>query len=242
MTRPSPRRPRVCLGLVAAIAILSVADGRLSASSARARHQRLDAKLRVVVDSGNEEPQRVIIRVRKGAHDELRRVLSSHGDAIVSEHESIDALTAVVHGDDLGALADREDVLSVSADAVVRPHGLLGGVLGVVDGLVTVATNVVSGLLETVGGIIDPSEMTGPAVPPRTLRDTLGVNNTQWSGRSVVVAVIDSGVEPSAEFDGRILRFYDFTGGGIVAKTPFDDYGHGTHVAGTIGGSGALSY
>src|SRR4030095_9497923 len=120
--------------------------------------------------------------------------------------------------------------------------GLLGGVLGVVDGLVKVATDVVGGLLGTVGGIIDPSEMTGPAVPPRTLRDTLGVNNTQWSGRSVVVAVIDSGVEPSAEFDGRILRFYDFTGGGLVAKTPFDDYGHGTHVAGTIGGSGALSY
>ena len=35
----------------------------------------------------------------------------------------------------------------------------------------------------------------------------------------------------------RIAAFYDFTQGGIEAK-PYDDYGHGTHVAGLIGGSG----
>jgi serine protease AprX len=60
------------------------------------------------------------------------------------------------------------------------------------------------------------------------------------SGRGIGVAVIDSGLEMSYEFEGRVTAFYDFTRGGI-RTTPFDDYGHGTHIAGTIAGSGALS-
>src|SRR5687768_14964557 len=63
---------------------------------------------------------------------------------------------------------------------------------------------------------------------------------SSWTGAGVRVAVIDSGIEPSADFVGRITGFYDFTRGGVPA-VPFDDFGHGTHVAGLIGGSGQLS-
>jgi subtilisin family serine protease len=77
-----------------------------------------------------------------------------------------------------------------------------------------------------------------------TLRDTLGLPHTRTrdgvSGRGVGVAIIDSGLQPSDDFGTRISAFYDFTRGGI-ATAPFDDYGHGTHVAGLIGSSGRLS-
>src|SRR5688572_21046124 len=242
MIHISPRRAFVRLILVLALAAFAGADARLAAGGAEKndRHRRLDARLRVLVDSGDDEAQRVIIRVRKGSLDALKTALRDHGDQLVAEHEEIDAVTAVVHAEDLPSLAATSAVVSVSTDAVVRAHGLLGGLLGVVGGLVGTVTEVVTGVLAIGGVHIDPDETTGPAVPPRVLRDTLGLNST-WAGRGVVVAVIDSGIEMSPEFEGRVLKFYDFTGGRSLQTTPFDDYGHGTHVAGTIGGSGAQS-
>src|ERR1041384_2160369 len=73
------------------------------------------------------------------------------------------------------------------------------------------------------------------------LRDTLGLSSTTYTGAGIGIAVIDSGVKSINDFAGR-LYFYDFLNGApgtlILAA---DDYGHGTHVAGLIGGSGASS-
>ena len=97
------------------------------------------------------------------------------------------------------------------------------------------------GLLGTVGYLLDPSlDEGGEPVPPAVLRATLGLQNA-GSGKGVVVAVIDSGLEMSSEFQGRVKAFYDFTDGKSSVASPSDEYGHGTHVAGTIAGSGALS-
>jgi serine protease AprX len=73
-----------------------------------------------------------------------------------------------------------------------------------------------------------------------TLRGTLGLPVQSPTGNRVVVAVIDSGLEGGPEFGDRIAGFYDFTQNGRAAS-PSDDYGHGTHVAGLIAGSGDLS-
>ena len=73
------------------------------------------------------------------------------------------------------------------------------------------------------------------------LKKTLGLQNW-FTGSTITVAVIDSGVQDLADFSGRIVAQYDFTnnrGGQLMTAT--DEYGHGTHVSGLLGSSGASS-
>src|SRR6185295_709340 len=180
---------RLFLGFVMIAAFVAVPPATVNAAGQReVKHRaRLDTALRAVLDQTAPTPQRVIIRVRPGSRSSLRDSLTAHGDQILAEHDSLDALTAVVHGEDLGELVDKDFVLSVSSDAIVHPTGLLDGLLGVVG-------NVVGGLVKVVGNILLPNgaDTSGPTVPPAILRQTLGVDNSQWTGKGVGVAIIDS--------------------------------------------------
>lgn len=57
---------------------------------------------------------------------------------------------------------------------------------------------------------------------------------------SVYVAVIDSGIDwTNPDLSANVARSLGFTASGITSTQPgFDNYGHGTHVAGTIGAVG----
>ena len=129
-----------------------------------------------------------------------------------AEHALIDGLTATLSLEEIDALTLDDDVLHVSIDAPVAGQQTF--------------------------------------TPGEVLRDTLGFlpgggvqsGGNSFAGDKIVVGVIDSGIQPSKDVDAsRIDAFYDFTQGGRAVK-PYDDYGHGTHVAGLIGGSGDLSH
>src|SRR6267142_2231770 len=136
-----------CLGIAVLVGLSSAGANPTAASRAQKKHLRLDASLQSAVDEGSNDAQRVIIRVRPDARTTVRGALAAHGDQILAEHDSIDAITAVVHSEDLETLGSADTVLSISRDAVVRPHGLLGLVGGIVGGLVNVVTDVVGILL-----------------------------------------------------------------------------------------------
>lgn len=56
---------------------------------------------------------------------------------------------------------------------------------------------------------------------------------------NVTVAILDTGIGAHPDFDSRIVAFEDFVNG---RQGSYDDSGHGTHVAGCVGGSGYVSH
>lgn len=72
-------------------------------------------------------------------------------------------------------------------------------------------------------------------ITPKLLTPILNHLNTE---PPVGVAVLDTGISPHPDFHNRILAFHDFVNHHSFL---YDDGGHGTHVAGCIGGSGKMS-
>ena len=218
------------LVLVAVLALVGVSTVSAQDSSSASK---VDRSLRAALRKG-AAAQHVIVMTAPGHRGEIKQALHDHGD-VVSDETDGDALTAVVHSEDVDQLAKHPFVQSVSADAVVRAVG--AGRFPSRAVAMPVAEQLV------------PRPAIAQAAAQNVLRQTLGLANVaapgSINGAGVVVALIDSGLAPSADLPvSRITGFYDFTkltNGQPSQPAPYDDFGHGTHVAGLIGSAGVLS-
>jgi serine protease AprX len=136
--------------------------------------------------------------------------------------------------------------LSALASTIRQAGGSSGRALPIINGqAATVPNAALTGLahnpivksLSADRLIVGSMERTGATIGATAVRAQLG-----YDGTGVGVAVIDSGVtswhDDLANPTGggqRVDRFIDFVGGRAM---PYDDYGHGTHVAGIIAGNG----
>lgn len=59
------------------------------------------------------------------------------------------------------------------------------------------------------------------------------------TAEAVTVAILDTGIGKHPDFGERVVAFADFVNGRLAG---YDDSGHGTHVAGCVGGSGYASH
>ena len=125
--------------------------------------------------------------------------------------------------------------------AILGVRGTLGRRLASVGGQVADVPDSALDALSKVPGVSGISadrsvqgtlERTGATIGATYVRDTLGLDGT-----GVGVAIIDSGVANWHDDLGndRVTRFVDFVN---FQPSAYDDYGHGTHVAGIIAGSG----
>ncbi|MCL5773817.1 MAG: S8 family peptidase [Firmicutes bacterium] len=91
--------------------------------------------------------------------------------------------------------------------------------------------------------VIPEADKASPVISPKldVAIPTLGVDKVWqqgYTGKGVGIAIIDTGIYPHPDLKNRIVAFKDFINGNTE---PYDDQGHGTHVAGDAAGDGTAS-
>ncbi len=214
---------------VTAAAVVLLPLAAQAADRPSGRFAKLDRTLREAVASPAPGPQRVIIQTHSAAERAaLKKALLAHGDVVEAEHPSLNALTVRVHGEDLAALAADPTAMAVSSDAPVSVTG--------VDPMKATADAKGSKISDAIHQVFETARAL-----PATLRSTVGADRVPYTGAGVGVAIIDSGIDANRDLADSIEGFWDFTDGNSAPVAPYDDYGHGTHVAGLIASNGRLS-
>jgi serine protease AprX len=227
--RPDMRIHRLLL----LICLFAAAPALTQAAPATKRLAKLDKPLRESVERGCTDTKSVIVRTEPGSREALRKTLESHGAAINGEFPALDAIVVNLNCEDLVVLDGFSSVRSISGNH--RVHGQQFATIQQTSTLLATASvsSLNSKLLSRLAEAMAASSLQTNLLSTLASRTDVSGMNTR---PPVGVAVIDSGIQPGIDFGNRISAFYDFTQGDIRAAKPSDEYGHGTHVAGLVGG------
>jgi subtilisin family serine protease len=143
-----------------------------------------------------------------------------------AEQRLIVGLRAGVHADRLASVADARVVPRLNAVSIV-PLGPTAQVARRLRRSPLVRYVELDGVVHALEGAPDPGR------PSQWGMDAVGAP-LAWGvsrGAGVVVAVVDTGVAPAPDLEGRLLAGWNVLEGSADAV---DDNGHGTHVSGTI--------
>ena len=189
-------------------------------NAAAVPQNRLDRALRDGKVQGHA--QRVIVTAEIGGEARVRELLAKRGARIEAELAIIDAVTVTLSAADLIAVCEK--------NSAVRSCSIDGEV-----------TSLDSDEFKRSAKKEEAHQPYPAVTASSTLLGTLGLpyagaGQGTAGGRGVTVALIDSGIDPTM-FANRISAFYNFTGGSAIEAPPSDQYGHGTHLAGLIGGN-----
>ena len=167
----------------------------------------------------------VIVRAKPGREANVQGKVGRH-TSDVRVHGVINAVSATLTAREIGELANDPDVdgVSLNADVSALASGSPANPKKIAEG----------------SGWSTQSSSNFASTVVADLKQALGLDN-RFTGANTTVAIIDSGIATNLDFGSRIIAQYVFWKGRQYYTQPYDNYGHGTHVAGLIGSSGASS-
>lgn len=123
----------------------------------------------------------------------------------------VNAIAVYASPELIESLSERDDVAGIEFDSKV--HMMEGFSVQVSQGQIDAATNEIKRINAT------------------------NVWELGIDGSGINVSIIDTGINAlHPDISGRVIKWVDFVNG--LNNSSYDDYGHGTHVAGTVGGNG----
>ena len=140
----------------------------------------------------------------------LRAAVARHGGTVAVELTVVDGAVVTVPSSEVDALAHEPGVTSVAVDRAVTFESVLPGTT------------------------YDPVTQAGSMLNTAALTGAKAYWDAGWKGTGVDVALVDTGVQPSAYLGTRLLAGTDVSGENNALS---DGFGHGTHMAGIIAGS-----
>jgi len=173
-----------------------------------------DLERQVAPRAGGDRVDVIVTLADPASRDRVGRLERGVGDFVLRDRfRSVDGFAARVTERQVAALAKRSGVVSVERDAPVRA---------------------LSNSAQAAFGVAE-ARRDNPYLDGN--RD--GRLST-YSRRDMVAAVIDTGIDARHRDldEGKVIAFADCTAGPCRVRSPYDNNGHGTHVAGTLAGEG----